>query len=113
VIAQTASSVVTVEFVPEFLEKNRELNAGHDNVTYLCEDVLRLSLPPSSFDLVFSCWLQMYLSDDEVSQTYTHRIERRGVFVEEGFDGLFVIPCRNARLLCACSCVVGARAGVA
>lgn len=76
--AQSASSVVTVEFVPEFLEKNRELNQHHSNVTFLCEDVLRLGpalAPASAFDLVFSCWLQMYLSDDEVRpppHTHTH-----------------------------------------
>lgn len=32
-----------------------------------CGDVTELQLPPNSADLVFSNWLLMYLSDEEVS----------------------------------------------
>lgn len=46
--------------------QNRELNGHFGNVEFICADVLTLALPPASFDLVFSCWIQMYLNDEEV-----------------------------------------------
>ena len=46
--------------------QNRELNGHFGNVEFICADVLQLALPPASFDLVFSCWILMYLNDDEV-----------------------------------------------
>ena len=35
---------------------------------FLQADVNKLALEASSQDVVFSCWLLMYLSDDEVSE---------------------------------------------
>ena len=52
--------------MPEFLNKNRELHTHMGNIEFLCEDVLSMDQPDSSFDMVFSCWLQMYLADEEV-----------------------------------------------
>jgi len=66
VIAAEAESLVTVEFMEDFLVKNRELNGHNKNTEFICDDVLGLDLDPSQFDIVFSCWLKMYLADDEV-----------------------------------------------
>ena len=38
------------------------------NVKFLQADVTKLDLEASSQDLVFSCWLLMYLSDEEVCE---------------------------------------------
>ena len=38
------------------------------NVKYMAHDATELELPMASFDVVFSNWLLMYLSDDEVSK---------------------------------------------
>jgi hypothetical protein len=34
----------------------------------VCADVTKIDYPENSFDLVFSNWLLMYLSDEEVAQ---------------------------------------------
>lgn len=48
-LATTADSVVTVEFMEDFLAKNKELNDHLGNVEFLCADVLTLvrTLPVS------------------------------------------------------------------
>ena len=38
------------------------------NVKFLQADVNKLDLEASSQDVVFSCWLLMYLSDEEVCE---------------------------------------------
>ncbi|DAZ96530.1 TPA: hypothetical protein N0F65_011207 [Lagenidium giganteum] len=66
VIAPQAKSVVAVEFIEEFQKKNMATNSHHGNVKFLCQDVVHLEAEPNSFDVIFSNWLFMYLSDDEV-----------------------------------------------
>jgi phosphoethanolamine N-methyltransferase len=69
--------MVTVEFIQDFLDKNRQLNGHMPNIDFVCADVMTLEMPPASFDLVFSCWLQMYLTDPEVSVPITQRLASR------------------------------------
>lgn len=42
--------------------------ASRRNVKWMAHDATELELPAASFDVVFSNWLLMYLSDDEVSK---------------------------------------------
>ncbi|XP_064611042.1 uncharacterized protein LOC135475181 isoform X2 [Liolophura sinensis] len=65
-LAEKCKSLVAVDFMEGFLKKNKELNCHHGNINYKCVDVTKLELPLVSADLVFSNWLMMYLSDDEV-----------------------------------------------
>ncbi|CAF0735147.1 unnamed protein product [Didymodactylos carnosus] len=64
--AQLSKSVIAVDFMESFLEKNREENSHYGNVEFVQMDATQLEFEPNSFDLVFSNWLLMYLNDDEV-----------------------------------------------
>ncbi|EFJ29738.1 hypothetical protein SELMODRAFT_146547 [Selaginella moellendorffii] len=68
-LAKSAKHVVAMDFVQSVIDKNKEVNGCHKNVEFLCADVTSPSLtfPRSSKDLIFSNWLLMYLSDDEVT----------------------------------------------
>ena len=69
VLAESAAYVKSIDFIEKFIEKNREINApAHPNIDFICADVMQLELEDSSFDLVFSNWLLMYLDDAEVDQ---------------------------------------------
>eukprot|EP01036_Dinobryon_divergens_P037133 gene37133-48509_t len=70
-LAEKAASVVAVDFVDASCKINRDSNAKLTNLTVVCEDVLKLTFPPNSFEIVFINWLHMYLSDDEVFQLAT------------------------------------------
>ncbi|XP_061756323.1 phosphoethanolamine methyltransferase isoform X1 [Nerophis ophidion] len=61
-----AAHVTAVDFMESFVEKNRQNNGHHSNVTFLQADVTKLQMPQNSFDFIFSNWLLMYLSDDEL-----------------------------------------------
>ena len=65
-LAEKAAHVVAVDFVEASCKINRESNAGFSNLEIVCEDALKLNFEPNSFDIVFSNWLLMYLSDNEV-----------------------------------------------
>ncbi|XP_076033764.1 uncharacterized protein LOC143020833 [Oratosquilla oratoria] len=67
-LAQLASHVTAVDFMESYIDENKKINARFDNIKYLCADVTALDLPAGSFDLVFSNWLLMYLSDSEVQK---------------------------------------------
>ncbi|XP_068596626.1 phosphoethanolamine methyltransferase [Brachionichthys hirsutus] len=62
-----AKHVTAVDFMESFLEKNRESNGHHSNATFIRADVTKLDFPQKSFDLIFSNWLMMYLSDEELN----------------------------------------------
>ncbi|CAH1779771.1 unnamed protein product [Owenia fusiformis] len=66
-IAQKAKSIIAVDFMENFCEKNKEANGSYGNVEVLCADVTKLNLLYNSADIVFSNWLLMYLSNDEVA----------------------------------------------
>jgi phosphoethanolamine N-methyltransferase len=65
-LAAKASSVIAVDFVEASCKINRESNSNYENLEVICEDALKLSFPANSFDIVFSNWLLMYLTDAEV-----------------------------------------------
>ena len=88
-LASTAASVVTVEFMEDFLAKNKELHDHMGNCEFICADVLTLALPPASFDVVFSCWIQMYLNDDEVRSLAARTLE----WVKPGGHAFFRESC--------------------
>ncbi|XP_041376534.1 phosphoethanolamine N-methyltransferase-like isoform X2 [Gigantopelta aegis] len=66
--ATKAKSVTAVDFMEEFIEKNKETNEHHDHVDFHVADVTHLEKEPHSYDLVFTNWLLMYLSDKEVQE---------------------------------------------
>lgn len=66
-LAQRARKVLAVDFMENFIEKNREINKNFTNIDYLAEDVMDLDLEDDDWDLVFSNWLYMYLDNDELT----------------------------------------------
>lgn len=65
-LAQTAKSVTAVEFMPDFHKANMAANGHLAHVSFVCEDIVEFDVPDHSFDIIFSNWIFMYLSDDEV-----------------------------------------------
>ncbi|XP_063173084.1 uncharacterized protein LOC134506728 isoform X2 [Candoia aspera] len=66
-LAELAHHVTAVDFMNSFLNRNQQENGHWTNITFLQADVTNLELPSQSFDLIFSNWLFMYLSDAELS----------------------------------------------
>ncbi|KAK4029973.1 phosphoethanolamine N-methyltransferase [Daphnia magna] len=66
-LAEHAKHLTTVDFMADYVEKNRQRNGHHAHVDFLRADVTELQLPADKkFDVIFSNWLLMYLSDDEI-----------------------------------------------
>ncbi|WMV35240.1 hypothetical protein MTR67_028625 [Solanum verrucosum] len=67
-LAEKAGELVAVDFIEEVIKKNESINGHHKNVKFVCADVTSpdLTFLPESVDLIFSNWLLMYLSDEEV-----------------------------------------------
>ncbi|XAR68398.1 Phosphoethanolamine N-methyltransferase [Bertholletia excelsa] len=67
-LAKKAGQVLAVDFIENVIKKNENVNRHHKNVKFMCADVTspNLNFPEGSFDLIFSNWLLMYLSDKEV-----------------------------------------------
>ncbi|KAK5600432.1 hypothetical protein CRENBAI_021729 [Crenichthys baileyi] len=61
-----ALHVTAVDFMQSFVEKNRQNNGHHSNVTFIQADVTKLDIPHDSVNFIFSNWLLMYLSDEEL-----------------------------------------------
>ncbi|OWF37358.1 phosphoethanolamine N-methyltransferase 3-like [Mizuhopecten yessoensis] len=66
-LAQKAGKVLAVDFMENFIEKNREINKNLTNIDYLAADVMDMELNADEWDLVFSNWLYMYLDNDELT----------------------------------------------
>ncbi len=64
--ARVAGHVTTVDFVKNFVDQNRKVNARFDNISYHCSDVMNVDFGPGSFDFVFINWLLMYLDDRQM-----------------------------------------------
>ncbi|XP_076860648.1 phosphoethanolamine methyltransferase isoform X2 [Brachyhypopomus gauderio] len=58
--------VTAVDFMESFVEKNRKDNSHRGNAKFIQADVTQLELSNNSFDLIFSNWLLMYLSEEEL-----------------------------------------------
>ncbi|KAF3785384.1 Phosphoethanolamine N-methyltransferase 3 [Nymphaea thermarum] len=67
-LAKTARSVTAIDFIESVIKKNESVNGHFKNVKFMCADAASpdLQFPPESFDIIFSNWLLMYLSDEEV-----------------------------------------------
>ncbi|KAK7922405.1 hypothetical protein WMY93_009307 [Mugilogobius chulae] len=61
-----AQHVIAVDFMENFVERNRKDNGHYSNATFLQADVTKLEIPQNSIDFIFSNWLLMYLSDEEL-----------------------------------------------
>ncbi|KAJ7975230.1 Phosphoethanolamine N-methyltransferase [Quillaja saponaria] len=67
-LAQKAGQVVALDFIESAVKKNESINGHYKNVKFMCADVTspELQFSEGSFDLIFSNWLLIYLSDKEV-----------------------------------------------
>uniref|UniRef100_A0A665XEH2 phosphoethanolamine N-methyltransferase n=1 Tax=Echeneis naucrates TaxID=173247 RepID=A0A665XEH2_ECHNA len=65
-LVNMAAHVTAVDFMKRFVERNRQANGHHSNVTFIQADVTKLDFPQNSIDFIFSNWLLMYLSDEEL-----------------------------------------------
>lgn len=61
-----ADHVTAVDFMESFVKKNKQNNGHHSNSAFIQADVTKLDFPKNSFDMIFSNWLLMYLSDEEL-----------------------------------------------
>mmetsp|Transcript_21510 Transcript_21510/g.52330 ORF Transcript_21510/g.52330 Transcript_21510/m.52330 type:complete len:556 (+) Transcript_21510:82-1749(+) len=66
ILAEKASRVVALDFVEASCAENRRAHKHLDNLEVVCADATRVDYPEGSFDLVFTNWLLMYLTDEEV-----------------------------------------------
>ncbi|KAM9301526.1 uncharacterized protein PAF06_014724 [Gastrophryne carolinensis] len=66
-LAKLANQVTAVDFMKNFIEKNRENNGHRGNITFMQADVTHLDFADDSFDFIFSNWLFMYLNDTELA----------------------------------------------
>ncbi|XP_035265800.1 phosphomethylethanolamine N-methyltransferase-like isoform X2 [Anguilla anguilla] len=64
--AQYADHVTAVDFMEKFVEKNKQDNSHHRNVDFIHSDVTQLNFSKNSFGFIFSNWLMMYLSNEEL-----------------------------------------------
>ncbi|XP_071697903.1 phosphoethanolamine N-methyltransferase 1-like [Rutidosis leptorrhynchoides] len=67
-LAKKAGKVIALDFIENVVKKNESINGHFENVKFMCADVTspELNFPSESLDLIFSNWLLMYLSDNEV-----------------------------------------------
>jgi len=67
-LAKTAGNVLSLDFIESVIKKNQSINGHYKNTSFMCADVTSqdLVIQASSIDLIFSNWLLMYLSDEEV-----------------------------------------------
>ncbi|XP_071494735.1 uncharacterized protein [Diadema antillarum] len=65
-LAEICDHVTAVDFIEAFVEKNREVNGDRPNVDIVHSDVMRLDIPPESYDVIFTNWLLMYQADEEL-----------------------------------------------
>ncbi|XP_055826946.1 phosphomethylethanolamine N-methyltransferase-like [Solanum dulcamara] len=67
-LAKKAGQLIALDFIEGAIKKNESINGSHKNVKFMCADVTSpdLNFSPESVDLIFSNWLLMYLSDEEV-----------------------------------------------
>ncbi|XP_078445971.1 phosphoethanolamine N-methyltransferase-like [Wolffia australiana] len=69
-LAKEAGHVLAVDFIESVIKKNESVNGHLKNVSFQCADITSsdLKIEDESVDLVFSNWLLMYLSDQEVKE---------------------------------------------
>lgn len=69
-LAKKAGSVMAMDFIESAIKKNESVNGHYKNVKFMCADVTcpDLKISDESVDMIFSNWLLMYLSDEEVEK---------------------------------------------
>lgn len=75
VFCKKSKKVVAVDFMESFIAKNRKNNQDCDNLQLICDDVMNLRFADNSFDYIFTNWLFMYLTDENI-KTLTSRMLR-------------------------------------
>ncbi|CAD6230199.1 unnamed protein product [Miscanthus lutarioriparius] len=76
-LAKTSGHVFAVDFIESVIKKllrftlspdNENINGHYDNTSFMCADVTSpdLMIEANSIDMIFSNWLLMYLSDEEI-----------------------------------------------
>ncbi|XP_027126928.2 phosphoethanolamine N-methyltransferase 2 [Coffea arabica] len=67
-LAKKAGQIVALDFIEGAIKKNESINGNLKNTKFICADVTspELHFSAESMDLIFSNWLLMYLSDEEV-----------------------------------------------
>lgn len=66
--AEKARRVTVVDFEENVILKNKERNRQYTNIDYIRDDVTNMDLAEYAFDLIFSNWLLMYLSEEEIGK---------------------------------------------
>ncbi|KAH7658391.1 phosphoethanolamine N-methyltransferase protein [Dioscorea alata] len=81
-LAKVAGHVLALDFIESVIKKNESVNAHFGNTEFMCADVTspELKIEAESVDLIFSNWLLMYLSDNEVENL----VERMVKWVKVG-----------------------------
>ncbi|KAF8696103.1 hypothetical protein HU200_036993 [Digitaria exilis] len=69
-LAKTAGHVFAMDFIESVIKKNESINGHYKNTSFMCADVTSqdLMIEENSVDLIFSNWLLMYLSDEEIDK---------------------------------------------
>jgi len=81
-IAKTAAHVSACDFMQVSIDENERRNGHLSNCDFRVADVTQLELPSSSYDVVFSNWLLMYLSDEEVAALVKNAIHWVSCFLQ-------------------------------
>ncbi|KAJ0397192.1 hypothetical protein ATCC90586_007630 [Pythium insidiosum] len=68
ILGARAKTLTAVEFIEDFHKANERTNGHMKHITFLCKDVVELEMEPQSLDVIFSNWIFMYLSDEEVKR---------------------------------------------
>lgn len=59
--------MTAIDFIEEYIKKNEKLNGPkYSNIDFRCGDATQIQFNAGEFDVVFSNWLLMYLTDEEV-----------------------------------------------
>lgn len=66
-LAKNAKKVTAYDFMETVTAENVAKNGHLPNVEIICRDITKLDMKPDSCDVIFSNWLLMYLSDEEVA----------------------------------------------
>lgn len=66
VIAKEAKHVIAVDFIEKFIKKNQKDNSHMNNIEFVHGDATKLNYNDNQFDMVFTNWLLMYLTDIEI-----------------------------------------------
>ncbi|ELU13998.1 hypothetical protein CAPTEDRAFT_140071 [Capitella teleta] len=73
--ASKAKSVRAVDFMESFTSENQTRNGHLKNVNITQADVTQLEIEEESFDLIFSNWLMMYLTEVEVLDLFAKMLK--------------------------------------